>query len=184
MKLSVKQNALLEQIQLVVFDVDGVLTDGRLYYGSQGEESKVFHVRDGVGLKLLADMGFFVAIVTAKKSEMVQSRVDDLGIKNYFSGVKDKAHCVESLAIKLGVKLEEILFVGDDMVDIPAMKLCGGSVAPLDAYSFVKDSVDFVLDVKGGQGVAREVCDLVLKAQNMYERAYHLASTTDFERKR
>ncbi len=184
MELSPEQNSLLNKIKLVVFDVDGVLTDGKLYYGSHGEEFKVFHVRDGVGIKLLTDMGLFVAVVTAKDSAMVNARMEELGVKFYYPGVKDKAECVKSLIQKLNVEPKQVLFVGDDMVDIPAMKLCGISVAPSDAYSYVKDTVDVVLDVKGGSGIAREVCDLVLRAQNIYELAYKIATSADFERKR
>ncbi|MDN3649624.1 HAD-IIIA family hydrolase [Reinekea marina] len=184
MEISSELNKKLSKLSLVVFDVDGVLTDGKLYYTEQGEAIKVFHVRDGVGLKLLSDMGIQVAIVTAKDSKMVAKRISELGIKYYFPGVKNKQNKVTELASKLGLPLEEVAFVGDDMVDIPAINVVGVSMCPSDAYDYVLENVDYIVPKKGGEGVARHVCDLLLKAQGKYKLAYEKSMSADFERKR
>jgi 3-deoxy-D-manno-octulosonate 8-phosphate phosphatase (KDO 8-P phosphatase) len=174
----------IRHTRLVVFDVDGVLTDGRLFYTDSGESLKAFHVRDGVGLKLLSDMGIAVAIVTAKDSAMVAKRVSELGIQHYFPGTKNKKETVTVLAKHLAIELEDVVFIGDDMVDVPAMSIVGASFCPNDAYSYVQQLVDEVLPVSGGQGVARYVCDLVLTAQGKYDQAYNLTMDAAFERKR
>lgn len=180
----VHHKAALSAVKLVVFDVDGVLTDGRLHYTAEGESQKVFHVRDGVGLKLLQDMGIVVAIVTAKDSEMVARRVSELGIQNYIPGSKDKLAALKRLVDVLGLETEQCCFVGDDMVDLPAMQAAGISVCPEDAYPLVAEVADVCLTIAGGQGVARRVCDLILAAQGHFESAYRLASSEEFERKR
>lgn len=182
-QLSAQPNQ-LAQTALVVFDVDGVLTDGRLYYGAEGEMTKVFHVRDGVGLKLMQDMGIQVAVVTAKDSAMVARRMNELGIHHYFPGCKDKLKTVASLTQSLELSLKQCCFVGDDMVDVPVMREVGVSICPEDAYPLVAEVADMTLDLSGGEGVARRVCDLLLVAQNRFESAYQLASTEAFERNR
>jgi len=174
----------LSQIKLVVFDVDGVLTDGQLYYSESGETIKVFHVRDGVGLKLLSDMGIAVAIVTAKDSPMVAKRINELGIKHYFAGIKDKKEVVTNLAGDLSIPLSQVVFVGDDMVDVPAMLAVGVSICPSDAYEYVCKGVDHVAPIAGGKGVGRYVCDLILKSQNVYHKAYERSMKKEFERNR
>jgi 3-deoxy-D-manno-octulosonate 8-phosphate phosphatase (KDO 8-P phosphatase) len=174
----------LRQIKLVVFDVDGVLTDGKLYYSTTGEATKVFHVRDGVGLKLLGDMGISVAVITAKNSPMVAKRMQELGIQHYFAGVKNKKTQVEELAASLSVSLDNIAFVGDDMVDVPAMQIVTLSMCPNDAYEYVREGVDHIVPVAGGMGVARYVCDLILKEQGLYQKAYEKSMSAEFERNR
>lgn len=171
-------------INLVVFDVDGVLTDGQLRYQADGETQKVFHVRDGVGLKLLQDMQIAVAVVTAKDSAMVSKRMSEMGIKHYIPGCKDKLSALTRLAAELSVPLEQCCFVGDDMVDLPAMNQCGLSISPVDAYPMVAEAAMVTLPVGGGKGVARWVCDLILYAQGQYDKAYQLASNAHFERNR
>ncbi|PTY36653.1 3-deoxy-manno-octulosonate-8-phosphatase [Saccharospirillum sp. MSK14-1] len=174
----------LASIRLVAFDVDGVLTDGKLYYGADGEALKVFHVRDGVGMKLLADHGIAVAVVSAKDSPMLARRMRDLGIQHYFPGCRDKLQCVRELSQELAIAMNQTVFIGDDMVDLKVMAECGLGIAPLDAYPVVRDQADWVLSSRGGEGVAREVADLILNAQNQYDDAYSLAATPGFERKR
>ena len=174
----------LADLRLVAFDVDGVLTDGRLYYGAEGEVLKVFHVRDGVGMKLLADHNVAVAVISAKDSPMLSRRMSDLGVQYYFPGTSDKQQCLLDLCQKLSIPAQHAAFVGDDMVDLKAMGVCGMAIAPADAYPVVRDQADLVLTSKGGDGVAREVADLILTAQDQYERAYSLAATPVFERKR
>ena len=174
----------LAEIQLVVFDVDGVLTDGRLYFSAQGETTKVFHVRDGVALKLLDDLGIHVAIMTAKDSPMVRQRVQQLGVQHYYAGVKDKAVQLASLLEDLAVDAQHVCYVGDDMVDLKPIVMSGASMCPSDAYGLIRDEVDLVLPLAGGQGIARLVCDLVLLAQGQMEVAYGLAASAQFERDR
>lgn len=184
MNLSKAQKLRLSQLRLVVFDVDGVLTDGRLYYGADGEQVKAFHVRDGVAFKLLVDCGIELAVVSAKNSDMLARRMKDLGVQHYFPGVKDKRECVIDLARSLGVQASQTAFVGDDMVDLHVMAWCGLGLAPSDAYPFVFERADIQLPVAGGAGVARYVVDLILKAQGLYDEAYRTASLPHFERQR
>ncbi len=174
----------ITDIRLVVFDVDGVLTDGRLYYTAEGESIKAFHVRDGVALKLLSDVGISVAIMTAKDSPMVRKRVEQLGVQHYFCGVKDKSKALKELVQRLGITEKKACFVGDDMVDLPPMHLSGLSICPNDAYGMVRDSVDIVLPVNGGCGVARMVCDLLLAAEDRLEECYQMTTQPEFERSR
>ena len=174
----------LSAVRLVVFDVDGVLTDGRLYYSEQGETLKVFHVRDGVGLKLLNDMDTTVAVITAKDSPMVKKRMSQLGIQHYFAGVKDKSLLLEKLTDQLHVGAENICYVGDDMVDVNPMSKSGVSICPADAFGLVREMASIVLPVNGGQGVARMVCDLILHAQGKLEQAYQMTTRPEFERVR
>jgi 3-deoxy-D-manno-octulosonate 8-phosphate phosphatase (KDO 8-P phosphatase) len=174
----------LAQIKLIVFDVDGVLTNGQLYFSEQGESTKVFHVRDGVGLKLLSDMGVAVAVMTAKDSAMVRERMTQLGVRHYFPGVADKSALLTEVAGQLSVALEYVGYVGDDMVDLKPMSQSGVSICPADAYGLVRDVADLVLPLSGGEGVARLVCDLILQAKGQFEQAYQLSTMPEFERKR
>jgi len=184
MKLLPAQVEKLKHIELAVFDVDGVLTDGKLYYSESGEQLKVFHVRDGVGTKLLRDNSIHVAVMTAKDSPMVAKRVAELGIHHYFPGVKDKRKQLESLLTELDIPCANVCYVGDDMVDVPAMELAGFSICPEDAYILVKNEVDLIAPVKGGEGVARFVCDAILEAKDKYSEAYSLTIAPHFERAR
>lgn len=179
-----EQGTPLSDIKLVAFDVDGVLTDGQLYYGPEGESLKVFHVRDGVALKILPDMGIEVAVVSAKDSPALRTRLRELGVQNAFVGCHDKLQRLQALADELGLAPHQVAFVGDDLVDLKVMDWCGCGLAPADAYSLVLERADRVLSVKGGQGVARCVADLILKAQGLYDQAYSLAADAHFERKR
>lgn len=174
----------LADLRLVAFDVDGVLTDGRLYYGAEGEVLKVFHVRDGVGMKLLADHNVAVAVISAKGSPMLARRMSDLGVQHYFPGTSDKQQCLLELCRTLAISAQQAAFVGDDMVDLQAMWVSGLGIAPADAYPVVRDQADMVLTSRGGEGVAREVADLILTAQDQYQQAYAVAATPLFERKR
>ncbi len=179
-----KQKKALVKIRLIAFDVDGVLTNGELHYQGDGEVTKVFNVRDGVGLKLLQDFGIEVAIVTAKDSAMVRKRVTELGIKHYFPGTKDKHATLKSLCEQLDLDVDQSAFVGDDVVDCSAMAASGISFCPSNAYPLVKNYADIVLNIGGGQGVARMVADILLIAKGKYEEAYQLASSSIFERNR
>ncbi|WP_044618008.1 KdsC family phosphatase [Gynuella sunshinyii] len=171
-------------IKLVVFDVDGVLTDGSLYYSENGECIKRFNVKDGVGLKLLQDKGIAVAIVSAKESEPLSRRISDLGIKHFYPGSKDKLATVHGIAQQLNISMHQVAMVGDDMVDLNVMRVCGLSIAPADAYVRVKSQVDWITEAKGGEGVAREVADRILSLYYDLDEIYQLTTTEYFERKR
>jgi len=152
-------------IRLVVFDVDGVLTDGRLILGERGEEYKVFHVHDGLGLVMLRDAGLEAAVISSRSTPVVQERMAALGINYVYQGENDKRRALEELMRKLQVKNEETAFVGDDLVDLPAMSLAGLAISVANAQPLVRDKADWVTVNAGGRGAVREVCEMILAAQ-------------------
>jgi 3-deoxy-D-manno-octulosonate 8-phosphate phosphatase (KDO 8-P phosphatase) len=156
------------KIRLVCFDVDGTLTDGRLYYDSEGRESKAFHVLDGQGLVLLRRAGIAVALITARNSKAAEHRAADLGVA-VFTGVKDKLAQVRALCEQQGIGLEEVAFMGDDLPDLAAMQAVGLSVAPPNAHAWIAARVHHLTAARGGEGAARELCDLLLDAQGRSE---------------
>lgn len=156
---------LAQKIKLVMFDVDGVLTDGKLYLDDKGLETKAFHAHDGIGIKLLQRAGIDVAIVTARQSKLVSIRMASLDIPYVYQAVQDKFKVYSELQEKLHLKKEEICMVGDDLVDAKVIHDCGLGIAVANAQSFVKEQADYVTQIAGGDGVAREVCQLILRAQ-------------------
>lgn len=170
-----------EKIRLVVFDVDGVLTDGTLVYSSEGEEVKHFNVKDGVGIKLLSEFEVSVAIISAKESAPLKKRISDLGIKHSYLACKDKEAALKKLLQDLELDWDEVAFCGDDVIDLKAMKFVGLSICPNDAYFMVRDFCDYVTQVEGGKGVAREVCDVILSSKMDLEEAYIKAMLPEFE---
>ncbi len=165
--------ATLETIKLAIFDIDGVLTDGTLYYGAEGEFIKPFNVKDGVGFGLLQSNGVAVAVITAKESAPLAQRMKDLKVKHFFPGCHDKTAVYERLKQQLSVIDEEVAYVGDDVLDLPVMNTVGLAIAPADAYPLVKQAAKVVTEAKGGQGVAREVADLLIGARIDLEVAYY-----------
>lgn len=153
------------KIRLVVFDVDGTLTDGRLWYAEDGHETKVFHVHDGLGLKLLMASGVQVAIVSARISHPVALRAEELDIAHVYQGQGDKRACLEQLLEALQLAPEEAAFVGDDLPDLPPMRIVGLAVAVANAHPWVAEHAHWHTRLSGGQGAAREVCDVILHAQ-------------------
>jgi 3-deoxy-D-manno-octulosonate 8-phosphate phosphatase (KDO 8-P phosphatase) len=153
-----------EKIRLACFDVDGTLTDGRLYFDADGRESKAFHVLDGQGLVLLRKAGIEVAFVTARHSAAAAHRARDLGVRAHI-GVGDKRACVEALAAELGATLEQVAFMGDDLPDLAVMRTIGFAVAPANAHAWTREQAHWCTDARGGEGAARELCDLLLTAQ-------------------
>jgi len=147
----------LAEIKLMVFDVDGVLTDGRLYYGPDGETLKVFHVRDGEGLKRLMSAGVEVALLSARDSAALRRRVGELGIRHLVTGRPEKGPALEALAAELGLPLGQIGYAGDDLLDLPAMRLAGWTACPADAVPEVRAAAAFVAGLPGGAGAAREI---------------------------
>ncbi len=176
-------NAQKEKIKLVVFDVDGVLTDGTLSYSASGEAVKHFNVKDGVGIKLLQTYGVDVAVISAKTSEPLTKRMSDLGVKHFFPATTDKLKVLLELMSVLGIQLDEVAYAGDDVIDLKVMQKVGVSFAPSDAFWMVKKYATLELESAGGKGVAREVCDHILSAKMDLEEAYIKAMLPEFESK-
>ena len=156
-----------KKIRLVCFDVDGTLTDGRLYFDSQGGESKAFNVHDGQGLRLLEDNGIAVAFVTARASESAKARARDLRLSHIFIGVKDKAACLQALCEQLSITTQQAAFMGDDLPDLAAMKLCSLACIPANAHTWMFQHADWIGSKKSGEGAARELCDFILESQGL-----------------
>jgi 3-deoxy-D-manno-octulosonate 8-phosphate phosphatase (KDO 8-P phosphatase) len=154
----------LARIRLIVLDVDGVLTDGRLHYGATGEQLKVFHVRDGLGLKLVMQAGIKVSIISGRSSAAVETRCRELGIAQLEQGCDDKVAALERLLKTLGLNASDALCVVDDTSDLPLMSAVGHAVAVADAHPEVLRAADRVTTARGGRGAVREVCDWLLGA--------------------
>ncbi|HEY9130244.1 MAG TPA: HAD-IIIA family hydrolase [Dyella sp.] len=153
------------KIRLAVFDVDGTLTDGRLWYGEDGHEAKIFHVHDGLGLKLLQNNGIQVAILSARISHPVALRAEELDIAHVYQGQNDKRACLHELLDALKLAPDQAAFVGDDLPDLPAMSIVGLAVAVANAHPWIAERAHWQTRRSGGMGAAREVADLLLIAQ-------------------
>jgi len=176
---SIKEKA--RNIKLVVFDVDGVLTDGTLSYSANGEEVKHFNVKDGVGIKLLNTYDITTAVISAKDSAPLHKRINDLGIPHFYPGCKDKWAELSTLMDVLFLEPDEVCYVGDDVIDLKVMKRIGLSITPADGFWLVKEHSDLITDAAGGKGVAREVADIVLGSRMPLEEAYIKAMLPEFE---
>jgi len=152
-------------IRLLVLDVDGVLTDGRLYLSAAGEELKVFHVRDGSGLVAVQRAGITVAIISGRDSAAVTSRAAELGIRHVRQGVADKGAALDQLLEELGVSAAETACVGDDTPDVPMLRRAGLAIGVADAHPALLAAAHWVTHSNGGQGAVREACDLLLSAR-------------------
>ncbi len=152
-------------IRAAVFDVDGVLTDGRLHYSEDGNESKSFHTRDGLGIKALISQGIVVSVITARQSAIVARRMQELGIEHYLQGCRDKRSGLAELAERFALSPSQIAYMGDDLVDWPALDQAGLKCAPADADAWIRQQCDVVTVAPGGRGAARELCELILAAQ-------------------
>ncbi len=153
------------QIRLVIFDVDGVLTDGSLYLGDDGQEYKAFNSRDGHGMKMLQATGVEIGIITGRTSQVVQHRMDSLGIRHVYQGKQEKLPAFEELVAKLGLPPHQVAYVGDDVVDLPVMRRVGLAIAVQDAHPLVRQHAHWSSDQGGGRGAARDVCELIMRAQ-------------------
>lgn len=156
------------KIKLALFDVDGVLTDGKLHYSPDGEQVKVFHALDGHGLKMLQLAGIDVGVISARKSLALQTRLKDLGIKHCYLGVDNKRQVFEQLVEDLGLNKEHCCFVGDDVIDLQVMQQCGLKFSVLNGHFIVLDIADWVAPLTGGQGAVRAICDVLLYSQDAY----------------
>jgi 3-deoxy-D-manno-octulosonate 8-phosphate phosphatase (KDO 8-P phosphatase) len=152
------------RVRLACFDVDGTLTDGRLYFDAEGREMKAFHVQDGQGLALLRRSGIAIAFVTARPGGVAARRGAELGAEVH-AEVTDKLACVEAIAARHGCALEQTAFMGDDLADLKVLSRVGFSVAPGDAHAWVRERVHWRTQARAGRGAVRELCDLVLAAQ-------------------
>lgn len=159
------------RIRLMIFDVDGILTDGSLYFGAEGELVKCFNVLDGHGMKLLKQSGVAVAIISARQSAIVARRAEDLGIAHVRQGVHDKRLAFEELLSETNLKAEACGFVGDDIIDLPILTRAGFAASVPNGHVEVRARVHYVTQAPGGRGAAREICDFVLRAQGNYEAA-------------
>ena len=158
-------------VRLMGFDVDGVLTDGRLWYGPQGETLKAFSAHDGMGMRLLADSGIALALITSRKSEAVALRAAELRVPYVLQGSEDKHGPFAGLLAKLGLRPDEGGYMGDDLVDLPVLRRCGFACAPASAPEVVRSHAHYVASAPAGAGAVREVCEFVLRAQGKLESA-------------
>lgn len=152
------------EIVLMGFDVDGVMTDGSLYFTPNGEEIKVFSSLDGHGLKMLREAGIEVFIISGRSSRALELRATALGIDELHMGVEDKRRCLQALLARRGIEASRAGYMGDDVVDLPVLRACGFSAAPCGAHPFVREHVHYVTRAAAGYGAVREVCDHLLSA--------------------
>ncbi len=157
------------RIRLVGFDVDGTLTDGRLVYASNGDDAKAFHVQDGMGLVLLREAGFEVALVTARNSVEVERRGRELKLPHVHIGERGKLACMQRIADGMGIGMEAVAFVGDDLPDLAVMRAAGLAIAPANAHDWARQVAHWSTPRRGGEGAGRDVCDLLLHAQGHVE---------------
>lgn len=159
----------LKDIKLVILDVDGVLTDGGIIYNDNGVETKIFNVKDGLGIRLLMEAGIKLCIATGRRSKALDTRCKNLGIEYIFDGVTDKTTILDLILDQTGVSASEVAFIGDDLPDLALMKKVGLSIAVADAHKTLLENADMVTSAKGGNGAVREVCEAILKAQGFWE---------------
>ena len=148
---------------MLVLDVDGTLTDGKIYMSANGELMKAFNIKDGYALVHLRNYGIEPIIITGRISEIVKRRCEELGINELYQGVDDKAVCLKNVCEKKGITTKQCAYIGDDLNDIDCMMLCGHRAVPADAMKSVRDVVDYVCDARGGDGAVREYCDLLIE---------------------
>ena len=157
------------RIRLLIFDVDGVLTDGSLFVGDDGQEYKAFNSRDGHGIKMLLKYGVEVAIITGRTSRVVEHRMANLGITHVYQGKLDKLPAYEELRTRLGISPEETAYVGDDVVDLPVMRRVGLAIAVQDAHPLVRRHSHWQTPSTGGRGAARDVCEMLMEAKGVLQ---------------
>ncbi|OON39274.1 3-deoxy-D-manno-octulosonate 8-phosphate phosphatase [Izhakiella australiensis] len=158
-------------IKLLICDVDGVMSDGVIYQGNNGEELKAFNVRDGYGVRCLLTSGIEVAIITGRKAKLLEDRCATLGITHLYQGQSDKLLAFAELVDKLSLAPEQIAYIGDDLIDWPVMARVGLSVTVADAHPALLPRADYTTRIAGGRGAVREICDLILIAQDKFDEA-------------
>jgi len=158
-----------KKLKLLILDVDGVLTDGKLFFDNQGNEYKSFHARDGHGIKLLRQTGVEVAVISGRKSNSVALRMKNLGIEHVYQGYENKQAAFYEILKKTGITPEQAAHVGDDLLDLPVMTRAGLAIAVADANFAVKQRADWCTTLAGGHGAVREVCDFIMQAQGHFD---------------
>lgn len=158
------------KVRLMGFDIDGVMTDGHLYFGPEGDFCKAFFSRDGFGLKLLAKSGVRLAIITGRDSPIVTTRAANLGIDLVLQGIEDKRAAMAGLLADAGLDFSQAGYMGDDLIDLPLLRACGFSASVPDCHELVRRHVCHVARAPAGAGAVREVCELILHAQGSFER--------------
>ena len=160
-----------KRLKLMVFDIDGVMSEGSLIYSDKGVELKAFFAPDGIGLRMLQKAGITLAIITGRKSRCVALRAQDLGIEHVYQGIANKLDSFEHLLSKLNINADAAGFMGDDIIDVEVMSLCAFAAAPADCQERVKNYAQFISRHNGGRGAVREVCEFILDAQGKLDRA-------------
>ncbi|QBH97810.1 3-deoxy-manno-octulosonate-8-phosphatase KdsC [Limnobaculum zhutongyuii] len=163
------------QIRLLICDVDGVMSDGLIYMGNQGEELKAFNVRDGYGIRCLITSGIDVAIITGRSAKLVENRAKTLGITHLYQGQSDKLVAFEKILKEVSLTPEQVAYIGDDLIDWPVMQKVGLAVAVADAHPLLLPKAHYVTQIPGGRGAVRELCDLILQAQDKLDGAQGLS---------
>ncbi len=158
-----------KKLKLLILDVDGVLTDGKLFFDGQGNEYKSFHARDGHGIKLLRQTGVEVAVISGRKSNSVALRMKNLGIEHVYQGHENKRAAFNEIIEKIGITPEQAAYVGDDLLDLPIMTRVGLAIAVSDANFAVKLRAVWCTTLAGGHGAVREVCDFIMQAQGNFD---------------
>ena len=158
----------LANIELLLLDVDGVLTDGSITYSDSGEQIKSFHSRDGLGMRLLMDAGIKIGIITGRKSKALEYRCENLGITLLFDGIRDKSNALDKIISQTGITAKKMAFVGDDLMDLPVLKIVGVSFCVSDAPEEIKPHCDITNCHPGGHGAVREICESILKAKGLW----------------
>jgi len=155
-----------KDIKLLICDVDGVFSDGLIYMGNNGEELKTFHTRDGYGVKSLMNAGIEIAIITGRRSQIVENRMKALGINLIYQGQDDKIKAYQDICAKLDIAPEQTGYIGDDLIDWPVMEQVALKVCVADGHPLLARRANYVTSIRGGHGAVREVCDLILQARN------------------
>lgn len=163
------------KIRLLICDVDGVLSDGLIYMGNNGEELKVFNVRDGYGIRCLKTSGIEVAIITGRSAKLLENRANTLGITHLYQGQSNKLLAFRELLATLSLAADEVAYIGDDLIDWPVMAEVGLAVAVADAHPLLIARAHYITHIVGGRGAVRELCDIILLAQNKLEDAKGLS---------
>ena len=163
--------ARVKQVRVAAFDVDGVLTDGALYYTDAGEEFKAFNVQDGQGIKMLQECGVTIAIITSRSSKLVENRARNLGIEHLYQGVENKLDAMNTLLKRLNLELTAASYMGDDVIDLPVLRRCGFAASVPDAPALVRQHAHYVTRAGGGRGAVREFAEFVMHAQGTLDAA-------------
>ncbi|MBE0493582.1 MAG: HAD hydrolase family protein [Thiomicrospira sp.] len=158
-----------KKIKLLLLDVDGVLTDNRLIYGDDGQEYKAFYTRDGHAMVLIQKSGIEIGIITGRTSKLVEKRMQDLKVKHLYQGVPDKLPTFEALLKSINIQLDQVAYMGDDILDLPILTRVGLASCPKDSDPEVIKRVDFVSNFNGGRGAVREFCELIMQAQDSWQ---------------